>query len=72
MREVLQSLSRDSDHVSQKPRSTRSLPRRRRFIVVALLACCVPAAVFAGKSTYVFTSFDVPGSTVDSWRRGQP
>ncbi len=30
---------------------------RRRFFVLILLACCVPAAVFAGKSTYVFTSF---------------
>jgi hypothetical protein len=25
---------------------------RRGFFVLALLACCVPAAVFAGKSTY--------------------
>ena len=63
MREVLQFLSRDSDHVSQKPLSTRTLPMRRRFFVLTLLACSVPVAVFAGKSTYLFTSFDFPGAT---------
>lgn len=63
MREVFQSLSRNSDHVSQKRFSTRSLPMRRQFFVLALLACGVPAAVFAGKSSYVFTSLDVPGAT---------
>jgi hypothetical protein len=39
---------------------------RPRLFVLALLACCVPAAVLAGKSTYVFTSFDVPGATFSS------
>jgi hypothetical protein len=36
---------------------------RRCFSVLALLACCVPAAVFAGKFTYIFTTFDFPGAT---------
>jgi probable HAF family extracellular repeat protein len=36
---------------------------RRIFFILTLMACCLPAAVFARKSTYIFTSFDFPGAT---------
>ena len=73
MREVFQSLSRNSDHVSQKPLSTRSLPMRRHFFVLALLACCVPAGVFAGNILLRLHELRFARSNgVDSWSRRQP
>ena len=63
MRTLPFSLIRVFGHVSRTPLSTRSLPMRRRYLVLALMACCLPAAVLARGTRYRFTSFNVPGAT---------
>ena len=64
MRNQFSSQTRDQGHMSRKPLSTRNLPMRRRYFMLAILASPSPVLAFAGKPTgYVFTSFDVPGAT---------